>query len=529
MSLSNLSIRNPVFAVMLSAAMIVFGWLGYRDMGVSQFPEIDFPVVSVAITLENAPPETMDADVTDKVEDAIAGVEGVDYIMSQSLQGLSIVTVYFRLSRNIDVAMQEVQNAVSGARRKLPLEIDPPVISKINPNNLPVMWLTLSSGTQPINILSDFAEKKLKQQIAAIPEVGGVQFGGLQSRNIRIWLDADRLRGYNLTAEDVIRTMQQQHAELPAGYIKSNFVEFNLRTMGEAYSLDEFRKLLIAERQGQQINLGDVAVIEDGLQDKRSLARFNRMPAVAVGVRKSIGGNLVAVCENVKNDLPTLKKMLPRGVELHVPVDYSLFVRENVDELKLTLFLGIVLTAGVCFLFLGSIGTTLNICLSIPTSLVGTFFVLNYGVKLFGMQPFTINLMTLLGLSLSVGVVVDDAILVLENIYRHREHGRPRMDAALRGAREISFAAIAATLSIMAIFLPVAFMTGTIGKFFFQFGVTVGIAVFLSLICALTLTPMLCAFFLNLHERKPARPVPFRFPLALVVGITVALAGVIVR
>ena len=227
MTLSDLSIKNPVFAVMLSVAMIVFGYLGYRDMGVSQFPEIDFPVVSVAITLENAPPETMDADVTDKVEDAIAGVEGVDYIMSQSLQGLSIVTVYFRLSRNIDVAMQEVQNAVSGARRKLPLEIDPPVISKINPNNLPVMWLTLSSGTQPINILSDFAEKKLKQQIAAIPEVGGVQFGGLQSRNIRIWLDADRLRGYNLTAEDVIRTMQQQHAELPAGYIKSNFVEFN--------------------------------------------------------------------------------------------------------------------------------------------------------------------------------------------------------------------------------------------------------------------------------------------------------------
>jgi multidrug efflux pump subunit AcrB len=525
MSLSDLSIKNPVFAVMLSAAMIVFGYLGYRDMGVSQFPEIDFPVVSVAITLENAPPETMDADVTDKVEDAIAGVEGVDYIMSQSLQGLSIVTVYFRLSRNIDVAMQEVQNAVSGARRKLPLEIDPPVISKINPNNLPVMWLTLSSGTQPINILSDFAEKKLKQQIAAIPEVGGVQFGGLQSRNIRIWLDADRLRGYNLTAEDVIRTMQQQHAELPAGYIKSNFVEFNLRTMGEAYSLDEFRKLLIAERQGQQINLGDVAVIEDGLQDKRSLARYNRMPAVAIGVRKAIGGNLVAVCENVKAELPRLRKLLPPGSNLDVPIDYSLFVRENVDELQLTLFLGILLTAGVCYLFLGSIGTTINICLSIPTSLVGTFFVINYGMRPLGVEPFTINLMTLLGLSLSVGVVVDDAILVLENIYRHREHGQPRRDAALKGAKEISFAAIAATLSIMAIFLPVAFMSGTIGKFFFQFGVTVGIAVFLSLVCALTLTPMLCAFFLNLRAKVPARPRPFRVPLGIAGGIGAVLIG----
>src|SRR5262249_42110764 len=301
----------------------------------------------------------------------------------------------------------------------------------------------------------------------------------------------------NLAADDVKAALQRQHAELPAGYIKSNLVEFNLRTMGEAYSIDEFRKILLTQRNGQPVYLGDVAAVEDGLEDRRSLARYNRMPAVAVGVRKAIGGNLVSVCEAVKRELPRLKKMLPPGVELNVPVDYSLFVRENVEELKLTLFLGIALTAAVCFLFLGSLGTTVNICLSIPTSLVGTFFVINYGVKLFGMAPFTINLMTLLGLSLSVGVGVDDAILVLENIYRHREHADARRTAALRGAKEITFAATAATFSIMAIFLPVAFMTGTIGKFFFQFGVTVGVAVFLSLIASLTLTPMLCASFLN--------------------------------
>src|SRR5262249_30637345 len=315
--------------------------------------------------------------------------------------------------------------------------------------------------------ISDFAEKEFKQQIAAIPEVGGVQFGGLQARNIRIWMDRDKLTSYNLSADDVRNALQQQHTELPAGYIKSNLVEFNLRTMGEADSAEAFKKLLLVQRGSQQVYLGDVATIEDGVEDIPSLAGFNRMPAVAVGVRKAIGGNLVSVCENVKKDLPRLRRMLPKGVELHVPVDTSLFVRENVEELKLTLFLGIVLTAIVCFLFLGSLGTTINICLSIPTSLVGTFFFLNYGVKLFGMQPFTINLMTLLGLSLSVGVVVDDAILVLENIYRHRELGQSKVAAALIGAREISFAAIAATLSIMAIFLPVAFMTGTIGKFVF--------------------------------------------------------------
>src|SRR5262245_55633620 len=524
MSLSDLSIRNPVFAVMLSAAMVVFGYLGYRDMGVSQFPEIDFPVVSVVITREAASPDIMDGDVTDIVEDAVAGVEGVDYIMSQSLEGTAITTVFFKLDRNIDVAMQDVQNAVSAARRRLPLDIDPPVISKVNPNNLPVIWLTLS-GPVPRRVISDFAEKEFKQQLAAISEVGGVQFAGLQARNIRIWIDRDKLTSYNLSADDVKAAITSQHAELPAGYIKSNLVEFNLRTMGEAYSVEEFKKLLVAQRNGQQIYLQDVATIEDGLEDQRSLARFNRMPAVAVGVRKAIGGNLVAVCENVKKELPQLKRMLPKGVELHVPVDTSLFVRENVEELKLTLILGILLTAIVCFLFLGSIGTTLNICLSIPTSLVGTFFVLNYGVKLFGVAPFTTNLMTLLGRSLSVGFVVDDAILVLENIYRHREMGKSRIEAALLGAREISFAAIAATLSVMAIFLPVAFMTGTIGKFFFQFGVTVGVAVFLSLICALTLTPMLCAFFLNLREKRPHRPKPYPITLALVLAAVVVGIG----
>jgi multidrug efflux pump subunit AcrB len=529
MTLSDLSIRNPVFAVMLSAAMVVFGYLGYRDMGVSQFPEIDFPVVSIVITREAASPDIMDGDVTDIVEDAVAGVEGVNYIMSQSLEGVSIVTVYFHLSRNIDVAMQDIQNAVSAARRRLPIDIDPPIIAKVNPNNLPVMWLTLS-GPVPLHKISDFAEKEFKQQIAAIPEVGGVQFGGLQSRNIRIWFDRDKLTAFNLDAERVIATIQQQHSELPAGYIKSNLVEFNLRTMGEAYSIKEFEKLVVDHRQGgQQVLLSDVAVVEDGLEDRRSLARYNRMPAVAVGVRKAIGGNLVAVCENVKKELPRLKRMLPEKVELNVPVDYSLFVRENVDELRLTLFLGIVLTAGVCFLFLGSVGTTLNICLSIPTSLIGTFFVLKYGMQLVGQTPFTINLMTLLGLSLSVGVVVDDAILVLENIYRHREQGKGKRDAAILGAREISFAAIAATLSIMAIFLPVAFMTGTIGKFFFQFGVTVGVAVFLSLICALTLTPMLCAFFLNLHERVPHMPRPFRLPLGVLAGIAVVVVAALAR
>src|SRR5437868_1295486 len=217
MSLSNLSIRNPVFAVMLSAAMIFFGYLGYRDMGVSQFPEIDFPVVSVSITREGAPPDIMDGDVTDVVEDAVAGVEGIDYIISSSLEGQSLVTVYFHLSRNIDAAMQDVQNAVAAARRRLPIDIDPPVISKVNPNNLPVMWVCLY-GAIPLNQISDYADNHFKQQLETVPGVGGVLFGGLRARNIRVWIDAAKLAGFGLTAEDVVQTLRRQHTELPAGY-----------------------------------------------------------------------------------------------------------------------------------------------------------------------------------------------------------------------------------------------------------------------------------------------------------------------
>lgn len=528
MSLPALSIRNPVFAVMVSAAMVIFGWLGYQSLGVSQFPEIDFPVVSIAVTREAASPDIMDGDITDVVEDAVASVEGVDYIMSRSMEGISLVTVYFRLERNIDVAMQDVQNAVSAARRRLPVDIDPPVITKVNPNNLPVMWLTLS-GSAPLHRISDFAEKELKQEVAAIAEVGGVQFAGLQARSIRIWVDRDKLTSFNLAADDVRQAIGKQHAEMPAGYIQSKMVEFNLRTMGEAYSVNEFRKLLVAQRDGQHILLEDLAVVEDGMEDRRSLARFNRMPAIAVGIRKAIGGNLVGLCENVKKELPRLRKMLPPGVELHVPVDSSVFVRENIDELKLTLMLGVLFTGIVCYLFLGSIGTTVNICLSIPTSLIGTFFFINYGVKFFGWPPFTINLMTLLGLSLSVGVVVDDAILVLENIYRLREKGLSMVDAALQGAGEISFAAMASTFSIAAIFLPVAFMSGTIGRFFFQFGVTVSVAVILSLVCALTLTPMLSAFFLKLSHEEEKAPRSIHFVLVLLIGFLIQIPLSILR
>ncbi len=498
MTLSDISLKNPVFAAMLSTAMVVFGYLGYKDMGISQFPEIDFPVVNVTTYREAAAPDTMEFDVTDVIEDAISGIEGVDYIQSQSLEGASVVTVYFHLSRDINVAMQDVQNAVAAAALRLPTDIDPPVVSKVNFNKFPVIWLSVH-GPRPIAEINRLVQDRLKNAVETIPGCGGVFYGGLRRRSMRIWLDGPQLYQHNLDPLDVFQAIRRENVEKPAGVIESRRLDMNVRTLGEAETVDQFAQLPILKSEHALVRLGDIALIEDGMEDFRSFARFNREPNVGLGVMRAIGANVVEVCDEVKRRIPELRKMLPNDIKISVSTDFSLFIKDDIAEVKETLFLGILLTAIVSFVFLGSLGTTLNVCITIPISLIGTFMVMHW----FG---FTLNFMTLLALSLSVGVVVDDAILVLENIYRHREHGEDRPTAARKGAREIAFAATAATLSIAAIFIPVAFLEGSIGLFFFQFGITVTVAVLLSLVVALTMTPLLCSLFLDV--RDPYRPCP---------------------
>jgi HAE1 family hydrophobic/amphiphilic exporter-1 len=500
MRLSDLSIKNPVFAVMLSAAMVVFGYLGYRDLGISQFPELDFPVVNVTTYREAAPPDVMDGDVTDIIEDAVSNVEGIDYIQSQSLEGVSVVTVTFHLDRDIDAAMQDVQNAVAAAAARLPNDIDPPIVSKVNFNKFPVMWLSVH-GNRTLQDLNAFVDDHLKQQVQTIPGVGGVMYGGLRPRTMRLWLDKAELDAHGLDAFDVFQAVRNEHVEKPGGQLESRHREMNLRFMGEGRTADDFARLPVAKKGDQTVRVGDLAVVEDGLADRRSFARFNRTRTVGVGVMRATGANVVEVCDEIKRRLPDLRRMLPADMEIDISTDYSLFIKDDIEEVKVALLAGIVLTSLVTFLFLGSLGTTLNVCVSIPTSLIGTFIAMRW----FG---FTVNFMTLLALSLAVGVVVDDAILVLENIYRRREHGEERRAAAQVGAREISFAALASTLSIVAIFIPVAFMKGSIGRFFFQFGITVTVAVLLSLVIALTITPMLCSLFLTV--RDPHEPMPPR-------------------
>jgi HAE1 family hydrophobic/amphiphilic exporter-1 len=498
MTLSDLSIKNPVFAWMLMAGLMIFGWLGFSGMGVSSMPDVDFPVVSVSLTWEGAAPEIMESEVVDVVEDSLTSVEGVKEITSTSRRGQATVSAEFELGRDIDVALQEVQTKIAQAQRRLPRDIDPPVVTKTNPEDQPIMWMALS-GDRPVKEMMLYAENHLKDRFQTINGVGEVFLGGLLARNLRVWLDAEAMARKQITAEDVMAAIAREHAEIPAGQLETGAKEFTVRTLGEISDPAEFGKLLITQRGGERINipipLKDVARIEDGLEDVRRIARAQLQRAIGMGIRKQRGSNAVAVATRVLKRLHEEQKFLPEGMKLSVNFDSTRFIKDAVHELNFNLILSALLTSFVCWAFLGSWSSTINILLAIPTSILGTFLVIYFA-------GFTLNTFTLLALTLAIGIVVDDAIMVLENIVRHQEKGEDRLGAAIHGAREITFAALAATVSILAIFIPVVFMKGIIGKFFYQFGVTISAAVALSLLEALTLAPMRCSQFLTVGERS---------------------------
>jgi HAE1 family hydrophobic/amphiphilic exporter-1 len=493
MTLSDLSIKNPVFAWMLMIGLIVFGWISFKGMGISQLPDVDFPVVTVSITLEGAAPEVMETQVTDIIEDAVMTIQGVKEVSSISRQGIATITVEFELNRNIDVALQEVQTKISQAQKNLPKEIDPPIVIKTNPEDQPIMWIALS-GDRPLRDLMTYTNDYLKNQFTTVPGVGEVILGGYIDPNLRVWLNSDAMSRMELTSGDVIDAIGLEHQETPAGYIDTGSKEMNVRVMGEASTVEEFQNVVIPQRNGmpiwKPIRIGDVGTVEDGLNDVRRISRHMGIPAVGLGIKKQRGSNAVAVAQAVKKKLAELQKNMPTGMRLTTVFDSTQFIEESTHELNFTLILSAILTSLVCWMFLGSWSSTLNVLLAIPTSIIGSFIVLYF-------MGFTLNTFTLLGLSLAIGIVVDDAIMVLENIVRYREAGLSRIRAAIVGAREITFAALAASIAILAIFLPVVFMKGIIGKFFFQFGVTMSVAVLLSLLEALTLAPMRCSQYLE--------------------------------
>lgn len=498
MSLSDVSIKNPVFAWMMMAALIIFGLISYQRLGVSQLPDVDFPVVSINAAWEGAAPEVMETDVVDVLEDYLMSIQGVKEVSSSIRQGSAVISIEFDLGKDIDVAVQDVQIKIDQAQRQLPKDMDPAIVTKVNPEDHPIIFLSVSSN-RPLKDLMTYVQNNLKDKFTTINGVGGVFLGGFVDRNLRIWIDAKNLEQYQITVQDVINAIQQEHEEVPAGRIETNKNEYNIRVMGEAVNAEEFGRILIPARSGKPIYkpiyMKDVAAIEDGLADIRKIARSNGVQSVALGILKQRGANEVEVAHRVFKKLDEVKKTLPEDIEVNINFNRAKFSEDSINELVFTLVLSAIVTSLVCWLFLGSWSATLNILLAIPTSILGAFMVIYF-------LGFTLNTFTVLGLSLAIGIVVDDAIMVLENIVRYREKGYEQVDAARRGARQITFAALAATIALIAIFLPVAFMYGIIGKFFFQFGVTISVAVAFSLLEALTLAPMRCSQFLNVGQRN---------------------------
>ena len=497
MTLSDLSIRNPVFAWMLMTGLIFFGAISYSRMGISQMPDVDFPVINIDVTYEGAAPEIVETDVIDIIEDAVMNVEGIQEVRSTAYHSRAQITVELDIERDVDVALQEINSRISQAQRLLPKEMDPPVITKRNPEDFPILWVALTS-THSLKELMVYARYHVKDKFQAVKGVGEVRLGGYVDRNVRIWVDRDKLNRYELSVDDILRAIGREHVEVPGGRIETARHEIIIRSKGEAETIQSLKMLPITSRGNMpiysKIFLGDVAEIEDSLDDVRRISRFNGQQAVGLGIMKQRKSNTIEVAQNVKKLVEDLKKKLPEGYSIAVSHDMTTYIEESTDELVFSLVLSALLTGFVCLIFLGSFSSTFNILLAIPTSIMGTFIPIYF----FG---YTLNTFTLLALSLAIGIVVDDAIMVLENISRYHEMGESRIKSAMLGARQITFAALAATLAIIAIFLPVAFMSGIIGKFFLQFGVTISAAVMISLLEALTLTPMRCSQFLELPDK----------------------------
>lgn len=489
MWIADTSIKRPVFATMFILSLVVMGAICYPDIGVDLFPKVDYPIVNISTSLKGASPEIMDTDITDKVEEAVSSINGVKSISSASTEGSSVVTVEFILERNIDQAAQDVREKVAGIISKLPEDISDPVIEKVDPDASPVLWLNLS-GEKSIRELSMYADEVLKEQLQRIDGVGAIFMGGLRQRQIRIWLDAQKLVAYKIAATEVLSALQRQNIELPAGRIESRSMEYTVKVKGEITSVRQFSDVIISYYNGAPVRIRDIGRVEDGMSEKRSLARFNRVPAVGMGIQKQSGSNTVEIIERIKKDLPAIKDTLPPGMTINIAFDQSTFIKRSIEEVQFHLLLGSLFAVLVVFIFLRNLRTTLITSVALPVSIISTFAL----IRVFN---FTFNNMTMLALSLSVGLLIDDAIIVIENIYRHIEEGMSPREASSFATEEIGMAVMATTFAVVAIFLPVAFMKGIMGRFFLQFALTVVFAVIISMIVSFTLTPMMSSIFLK--------------------------------
>jgi hydrophobic/amphiphilic exporter-1 (mainly G- bacteria), HAE1 family len=505
MNLANVSIRRPVFATMLIAAFMVFGLVSYKKVGVDLIPNIEFPFVIITVTYPGTDPVTMERDVGDKIEEAVNSLGGIRNLKSYNLESVSMVFIEFELEVKADLAIQDVREKVSRIQKDLPAGADPPLIEKFDPNAAAIMSVALS-GDLPIGKLTHIADKVVKERLQRINGVGSVEIIGGRDREIQVFIDPDKLNGLGLTVQDVAQTIAGQNLEIPAGTFKAGSRELTVKTKGQLVSADDVANIVLPTAAGAPgsnasdgraqptVRISDVGRVVDGVKEARSTSMLDGKSAVSLDVKKQTGANTVAVAEAVEREMEAMRPILARDhCQLALAMDTSGYIKRSIEDVGVDLILGAGLTVAVIFLFLINGRATLISAIALPTSVVSTFAFIYW-------MGFTFNNMTMLALSLAIGVLVDDAIVVMENIHRHLEMGKHSMDAASDATNEIFLAVVSMTSTILAVFVPVAIMKGIVGRFFMQFGLTVSFAVAMSLLVSFTLTPMMSSRLLTAHN-----------------------------
>jgi multidrug efflux pump len=490
MILSDMSIRRPVLATVMSLGLVLLGLMSFQRLPVREYPNIDAPVVSVRSVYQGASAAVMESQVTRPLEESLSGIEGVKILKSVSREEVSQITIEFNLNRDPDGAASDVRDRVSRVRARLPKEIDEPVISKIEADASPIVWLAFSSDRHSALEITDIADRTVKDRLQTLPGVASVIIGGERRYAMRLWLDRERLAARHVTVKDVEDALTKQNVEIPGGRIESWQREFTVLSETDLKTPEQFNALIVREENGYPVRLSDVGRAEIGAQDDRNIVRVNGEPAVGLGVVKQSTANTLEVATAVRDELPKINAGLPEGLKLKVAYDTALFIEESIKGVYHTLLESLVLVLAVVWLFLRSPRATLIPFVTIPVSLIGAFIFINA-------LGFSVNILTLLALVLAIGLVVDDAIVMLENIHRRIEDGMKPMDAAFAGSREIAFAVIAMTLTLAAVFAPLAFMGGNTGRLFSEFALAVSCAVLVSGFVALTLTPMMCSKLLQ--------------------------------
>ena len=495
--LAEICVRRPVFATVIILSLVVVGWFAYNQLGVDRFPKVDIPTITVSTRLVGAAPEEIETDITDKLEEAINTISGIDQLQSTSSEGQSLVIVSFELEKNLDVAAQEVRDKVNGVLGQLPKDADPPIIQKVDPDAVPVLAIALS-GPAPIREITEYADKTLRRRLESISGVGQVLIVGGRPRQINVVVDTAKMTSLGITSPEIVAALQSQNVQIPGGKVEQGLRDLSLRTYGRVAAPDDFAKIPLMSRNGYSVKVGDVAHIEDSVAEPESIATVDGKPAVVMSIRKQSGTNTVEVIQRLKDQAREIQKDLPKGWKMDTVRDQSDYIIAAVDAVKEHLILGSIFAALIVLLFLRNWRSTIIASVAIPASIIATFAAMKY-------ENFTLNVITLLALTLAVGIVIDDAVVVLENIFRFMEEKKrtPRQ-AAVEGTKEVGLAVLATSLSLIAVFLPVAFMGGIVGRFMNSFGVTMAFAIAVSLIVSFVLTPMMASRWLKPDHEKTA-------------------------